>query len=322
MTLPELKFGGKRVLVVGDVMLDAYIYGDVERISPEAPVPVLHQKRIDYKPGGAANVAVGTARLGATTHLFGITGNDDYHNILLGLCSASSIQSHFLKLRSKTTIKQRIISRGQHLLRIDIEENSPLSLSQEVLLVDELKRLLKNEKWDAIIIQDYDKGVMSKKVLEAILEFSSSSTVITVDPKKRMFQEYRDITLLKPNLREFLEGVNIRDENLDHLTLIKIAGDYIKEKNIKNIMITMGAEGILYHNESETGLSPAFKKEIVDVTGAGDTVISVATLCLTLGFSLKEISRICNAAACVVCSKVGVYAPVPEEIEKILASQV
>lgn len=313
------EFSKKKVLVCGDVMLDVYVYGDVERISPEAPVPIVNIRKTEYKCGGAGNVALNVRRLGSGVYLVGMVGDDSAARILKKICERNDIEVDFLQLRRKTTVKKRIISKGQQLLRLDKEESDILKDEEQSVIAEKLNDIFSKHHFDAVIIEDYDKGFISPLVFEVIREWAHKRGMfIGVDPKKRNFLTYKDINLLKPNLKEFLDGIKLDHENISKENIGLNARNYRKNNRIKNLMITLGQDGIYYVNDFEEGLEATISREVVDITGAGDTVISIATLCLISGLNLKDTAKLCNSGAGVVCGKVGTYAPTPQEILTLL----
>jgi len=313
---------GLKVLVCGDIMLDVYTYGNVERISPEAPVPIVEVIKREYKPGGASNVAVNTCRLGCSTTLLGIVGDDEDSKILDELCHKSGINTIFLPLRNKTTRKERIIGARQQMMRLDIEENHPLPEEQVTEIINTIKKIMSKEKFDVIIMEDYDKGFFSAAVVEYIVSLKRDHKVfISADPKKRNFGLYRGISLLKPNLKEFIAGAGL-SYDASREEVFAAARSLRKNWNIEHLMITMGAEGIYYVNDREEGVAPARAMEVVDITGAGDTVVATASLCLASGLSLSETSFLCNISAGIVCGKLGTYAPTPHEIIQAMKSSI
>ncbi len=304
----------KKVLVVGDVMIDSYMIGSVNRISPEAPVPVVSIDERKYRLGGAANVALNVAAFGTRVYLCSIIGNDEKGKIFRSLLKENNLPDNGIisSENRKTTTKTRIISGGQHLLRIDDEDDSPISDDLKDIILSRISQIIDNEEIDILIFEDYDKGVLSPELIHKITALCRQNKIkTTVDPKKRNFDAYRDITLFKPNLKEFCEGCKIEKNN--NVEFLKpYAKDFIHKNNIDILMITLSENGILICTRKDYVHIPAEIRDIVDVSGAGDTVISVASLLLTTTESVREIARIANFAGGIVCEKIGV---VPIDVE-------
>ncbi len=316
-------FNNKKVLIIGDVMLDAYIWGKVERISPEAPVPVVTVVKREERLGGAANVGMNIRALGAQPVMCSVIGADDKGNTLRtlmlnsGLDDAGIIESP----HRFTTTKFRVLGNNTQMLRVDEETSSPLE--QEIFheLCGRIDRILKTENIEVIIFQDYDKGVITPELIDFVTEMAHEMHIpVTVDPKKRNFLFYRNTTLIKPNLLEMKEGLELDELSSDKKSLKKAARQLLELLNVSMIMNTLSENGVfILWNENGTfkeELLPAHRRNIADVSGAGDTVISVASLCLASGLEAKEIARLSNLAGGLVCEEAGV---VPVNKEKLLA---
>ena len=303
------KFKGKRILVIGDVMLDSYILGTVTRISPEAPVPIISLEKKDNRIGGAGNVALNLKNLGAAPIIATVIGNDSEGTILKELFVKRGISTEGLMISSKrkTTVKTRVISSKQQLLRIDSEDTHPLTVNNENALLAKIKLLLKNDL-DAVILEDYDKGVLNKHNIQEIITLANQLNIpVTADPKKENFHYYSGLTLFKPNLKELKEGLNLDFNFEQEKERFELAVDTLR-KNIPHTisLVTLSEHGVFICNENDKAYIPVHKREITDVSGAGDTVIAVATLCLLANASLTELATISNIAGGMVCEKPGV----------------
>ncbi len=310
-----------RALVIGDVMVDAYLWGKVDRISPEAPVPVVAVDKRESRPGGAANVAVNIHSLGAVPYICSVIGKDSAGAEFRKLITDSGMFDDGIISSSQrtTTIKTRVIGNNHQLMRVDSEVVNPLSQTDSNLLVKKAAQLIRSKKPAVVIFEDYDKGVLNKTVIEAIVaEADKHGIPTTVDPKKNNFFHYRNVTLFKPNLKELREGLKTDLENPTEKALTKVASDFASKQKIKSLLITLSEKGVYYYSKKDLGIIPAHLRNISDVSGAGDTVISVASLALASGMSLKEIAAISNLAGGLVCEKVGV---VPIE-RKLLLDEV
>jgi len=308
-----------KAMVIGDVMIDSYIFGKVERISPEAPVPVVHINRREMRPGGAANVAINLEALGASTVLCSVTGNDESGEKFNSLLKAEGLGDHGI-LRSNahtTTVKTRVIGNNHQLIRVDDETLKDLSGTDETEFISHCLAIIKNEKPNVIIFEDYDKGVITEKLISAITGYASDAGIpVTVDPKRKNFNAYRNITLFKPNLHELQTGLGVSIEKADITTLKTVVSGILKERNMEMVMVTLSEAGVFIATKSETALFPAHVRTISDVSGAGDTVISVASLCLAAGLAPSAIAKLSNLAGGLVCEQVGV---VPVDKEKLKA---
>ena len=298
-------------------MMDIYIIGTSDRLSPEAPVPVVDQKETYKLPGGAANVALNFKGLEAEVCLCGYVGNDQSGHELLELLDSVEVKSKgvLLSPHRRTTEKVRIISNERQILRIDREDRHYLNPEEEEDLLSTIKDQIVYEKPEIIVFQDYNKGVLTPRIIHEVLKIAKERGIfISVDPKKHHFFEYQGANLFKPNLTEYIEA-NGLDRSLDldqiHLRL----SDDLKKIGCENIMITLSEKGILAANEHDILISEANKDKVKDVSGAGDTVLAVATLAVFSGFSLSEAAWICNRAAGIVCKKSGV---IPISLEELV----
>ena len=310
-------FKGKKVLIVGDVMLDAYIIGKVDRISPEAPVPVVNIEKKESRLGGAANVALNIAALNAEPILCSVIGNDsegaELINILKNqnLSIAGIIQSN----HRKTTTKTRVLGNKHQLLRIDNEITSDLIPTDNDLLIANYKTHL--AACDVVILEDYNKGVLNEENIGVLIELANQAgKPITVDPKKNNFLAYKNVTLFKPNLKEIKEGLNT-EKNLKLAENLQEAVNLL-HSHLQNTytMVTLSEDGVMITNHQQYEIIPAHIRNIADVSGAGDTVISVASLCLACGADMFTTAALANLAGGLVCEENGV---VPINIEKLKA---
>jgi rfaE bifunctional protein kinase chain/domain len=317
-------FRNKKVLVIGDVMLDRYMIGNVQRISPEAPVPVVELKKEEDRLGGAANVALNIISLGAEVVLASVVGNDAYGQRILDLCAENQIESNtILKINSRpTTVKTRILGNKQQLLRIDYELNEYLNEAEEKKFLDFVLPSITNE-FDAVIFEDYNKGLLTERIIQELISRCKQNNIPTaVDPKLKNFFSYKGVTLFKPNLKELKEGTGLSFNFPSEKLLFEHAISLLNEK-IQNsyTFVTLSEYGVAISNHSSTDYIDAHVRNISDVSGAGDTVIAVATLCLCSGCSMKEIAQISNLAGGLVCEKSGVVsinsAELVDEVEKL-----
>jgi rfaE bifunctional protein kinase chain/domain len=305
-----------KVLVIGDVMIDSYLWGRVDRISPEAPVPILNVQKREIRLGGAANVALNVQALGAIPILCAVVGNDLDGKNFQQLLSDNKLSSEGIVFSEEriTTIKHRIISGSHHMLRVDQETDKEITSNEKKKLLEKITALLPGI--DVIIFEDYDKGVLNEEVISSVIKQAKAMNIPTiVDPKKRNFLHYNGATLFKPNKKEMKEGLKI-DNDLNDLKEIEKSVQLLKEKmQLDGVLITLSEQGVYIHDEEEKVHLPAHVRKISDVSGAGDTVVSTAALCLALGLPAKTIAAFSNLAGGLVCEQVGV---VPIEKKKLL----
>ena len=307
------KFASSTVLVIGDVMIDAYLKGSVGRISPEAPVPIVDVEERYYRLGGAANVAINLQSLGATPLLCSVIGNDEKSHEFLSLMKEHGLATDCLYHSShrKTTIKYRILANARQVLRVDDEDAFLLDDEEQKAFLAMLQQVLSSRHVDAIIFEDYDKGVISAPLIAQVVAWAKEKNIIvTVDPKKRNFSSYQGVTLFKPNRKELSEGVE--NAAADEDSLLRVMRDFALQNNIRYLFTTLSEKGVaLYDRERDSSFTqPAYLRRISDVSGAGDTVISVVTLCLLAGLQPEQAARIANLAGGIVCEYSGVT-PVP-----------
>ena len=296
------------VFVVGDVMLDKYIRGVVNRISPEAPVPILEINSTSKSPGGAANVALNLHGLKLNTILFSVIGKDESANSLSTFLMDKGLSTEGLLQSSsrKTSKKIRIMSNGQHLLRMDEEDVHPLLKEEERKLLDLIQVLWKKYKPKMLILQDYNKGVLTPFLIDALLTLAKNESVpVAVDPKNDHFWHYKEVAIFKPNRREIQKNLPFLFEN--SLTDLKKVSDYIFDKlNTQMAVITLGENGIWLANRSSNVWIKGIKQEIIDVCGAGDSVIACLVWSYIYNYDLETMGKLANAAGAQVCSRSGV----------------
>lgn len=311
-------FNQLKILIIGDVMIDSYLWGKVDRISPEAPVPIVAVNKKENRLGGAANVAINIQALGATPILCSVIGNDDNAKLFLKLLKEQNLSEHGI-IHSEhrvTTVKTRVIGHNHQMLRVDEEIDTNVNENETTLLANRIKALLDEERIDAIIFEDYDKGVITQTLIESITTAANGKNIpTTVDPKKRNFLHYKNITLFKPNLKELKEGLKIDFDPNDLIALEEAVQRLKTQQNMGMAMVTLSELGVYIQTENSKALIPAHIRNIADVSGAGDTVISVATLCLALGLEPEQIATLANLAGGLVCEKTGV---VPIDKQQLL----
>jgi rfaE bifunctional protein kinase chain/domain len=302
-------FNDMKVAIVGDVMIDSYVMGKVHRMSPEAPVPVLLLDKEENRLGGAANVALNLKALGAEVYLCSVIGTDTAATKFQHLLTESKIQNQEIIQSDdrKTTVKTRVLSGTQHVLRIDQEDTSDLSRSLEDALIQATKRRI-DLGIDALIFEDYNKGVLTHRVITELIAYAQEKGVkTTVDPKKDNFLSYRGVNLFKPNLKEIKEGLDVNIDVVNNPHSIVDGAKQLRDKlNHELTLITLSEHGVFVENDTSWKIIPAHLREITDVSGAGDTVIAVATLCLIAGLSPAEIASIANLSGGLVCEHSGV----------------
>lgn len=309
MTLDELfsQFDNLRVLIVGDVMLDSYVWGRVERISPEAPVPVVTVDRRERRLGGAGNVLLNVQALGAEAIICSVIGTDAPGDLLeQELCDRGLNCDGLIRSSDRiTTIKERIIASSQQIVRVDTETDKYITANERAQLVQKAKVLIPT--CHVVIFEDYDKGVLSKEAIAEITDFANAQNVPTVvDPKKRNFLSYQNTTLFKPNLKELREGLKV-DFDVDNAADFQAVVDQLKATlNLKGALITLSERGAFIDYNGETLKLPAHIRQIADVSGAGDTVISIAACCVALKQSPAVIAGLSNLGGGLVCESVGV----------------
>jgi len=298
-------FANTKILIVGDVMLDRYLWGDVARISPEAPVPIVRLRSETQAPGGAANVAANIEGLGATAFLIGCVGNDrDANAVDMILVEAGVNSVKLVRCGSRqTTVKTRIIAHHQQITRVDQETVDPLAQSEKAELLLAIKEVA--PQVTAIVLSDYAKGVLDEEVVQATIAIAKTADIpVIVDPKGCDYIKYRGAKLLTPNRKEAIEACRMDDEMTD---VVDVAGaQLLAENDVEAILITQGEEGMsLFTRSGENLRLRASARDVYDVTGAGDTVIATLAVTLAAGFDIQTAARLANAAAGIVVEQVG-----------------
>lgn len=326
MNYPKIfdSFKDMKVAIIGDVMVDAYIKGKVNRMSPEAPVPVLLLNKEENRLGGAANVALNLKALGAQVYLCSVIGQDHTGSTLIALLENSDIHSNEIirDANRKTTVKTRVLSGTQHVLRIDQEDTHQIDEKVEDSLIHSVK-LRMDKGLDALIFEDYNKGVLTKRVITELISYAKSKGIkTTVDPKIDNFLSYQGVTLFKPNLKEMIEGLSVNIDVVNRPETLVEAAKKLRETLQHNItLVTLSEHGIFVEDESNWHRIPAHLRDITDVSGAGDTVIAVATLGLIANLTPTQIASIANIAGGLVCEHSGVVSvdkfKLLQEVEKL-----
>lgn len=300
----QSRFSEQRVMVVGDLMLDTYLWGDAERISPEAPVPVIRVRDVNHNPGGAANVALNVSTLSAQASVLGIVGEDNEGKKLSTLLQNSGIDTTgiiFVPDRP-TTVKTRIIAHNQQVVRTDREARSVINHEIRRVMNERLDQILPHVQ--GIIIEDYDKGLLSPETIELILKRAAERNLpVYVDPKKKNFLQYSGVRLLKPNAQELAQAAGIEGPSEG----FAVACQRLRqEQHIEILLITQGERGLVLFTQEGEETIPTKARRVHDVSGAGDTVISTFTLSDLVGATPKEAATLANYAAGRVCEEVGV----------------
>jgi rfaE bifunctional protein kinase chain/domain len=312
------RFQEQRVLIIGDVMVDSYLWGKVDRISPEAPVPVVAVQRREQRLGGAANVALNVKALGAHSVLASIIGKDRDGDLLLELLKQEGLsQEGIVRLNRPTTVKTRIIGNQHQLLRVDEEDDSSLKSEDTTSFISHITRLLNSSSFDVIIFEDYDKGLISETLIQSVVALAKEKKIlIAVDPKKRNFLSYQGVDLFKPNLKEIKEGLKIEVDPRSSTSLAAADAHLREVLSHTWSLITLSENGMFASNGQEVIQVPSRPVIISDVSGAGDTVISMAALCLAAGADIQMSTFLANLAGGSVCEKPGV---VPMNAASLLA---
>jgi D-glycero-beta-D-manno-heptose-7-phosphate kinase len=304
-------FSKLKVGVIGDVMLDTYMWGHVDRISPEAPVPVVQLEEKEYRIGGAGNVALNCHSLGSQVFILSLTGDDSEGLLLEELFNENLIDtSYLLKSPSRiTTSKTRIISRNQQMIRLDKEVTSDLDPRSEELLLQKVRSFIQTHDPDVMIFEDYNKGTLTERVIQEVITICKEAGVLTaVDPKRKNFFAYHHADIFKPNLGEVKQGLNLLIDEVNNSLLSKI---HLELKNVleHNIsFITLSDKGVFYQKDGLAKIIPSHLRNIADVSGAGDTVIAVAALVYTATQNVHLMAEVANIAGGLVCEEVGTVA--------------
>ena len=299
------KFKDVKVLVVGDVILDEYVYGKVERISPEAPVPILAQYKNEFRLGGAANVAANCASLGATTTLMSFVGADSAATIIQKMCEEKSVSTFFPGAKGRHTPRKiRYVSNGQQILRVDKESKGDIG----EVAIDESKLIDLLKKYDVVIVSDYNKGCVNKVLMDFLKE---NHKLIVVDPKPVNADLYHGVKLVTPNRKEAAQILGVEVDAINNHSM-----EFLAFKLASDVLVTMGEDGMIYCPIDGDQISfPAVAQEIFDVTGAGDTVVAVVSLAIAVGMEMEEACRLANKAAAQVVAKFGTATVDMESLE-------
>ena len=313
------RFKNKRILVVGDLILDHYIFGDVERISPEAPVPVVWARREKYLGGGTANVGLNIVDLGARASLCGVIGDDYFGKVLLSLIKDKGINTDFVikDKRRPTTLKTRVIAQHQQVIRLDWESREEMSLDVCEKILKKAKRKIND--FDAIIIEDYGKGMINPCLVDGLVKLcKKKNKIVTVDPKEEHFDYYEGVTALTPNLKEAEYAAGFRVKKSSDIELLgKVVMDKMRPQAL---LVTMGEGGMRIFLDKKTYSIPTTALEVFDVTGAGDTVIAVFTLALTGKAPFLNAAVLANFAAGIVVGKLGASTTHPDELSETISN--
>ncbi len=311
------KFAELNVLVLGDAMVDSYLWGKVDRISPEAPIPIVTVTKQENRLGGAGNVSLNIQALGATPILVSIIGNDEKGRIFSELMDENHLSSEgiFVDEARMTTVKTRIISGGQQISRVDQEISTFINTEFEKEVFERIKEIIDRKQIHIVIFVDYDKGLITSGLIKNVIDLAKAKNILTVaDPKSRNFNNYDRVDLFKPNFKEFKEGLKLEIEKTDMNELKVISENFKKEKQIGLLFITLSELGVFLTNGVKQNYYPAEIRDIADVSGAGDTVVAAASLCLAAGLSIPFMAQLSNLAGGLVCEKLGV---VPIDLKQL-----
>ena len=300
-------FSRLKVLIIGDLMIDSYTWGRVSRISPEAPVPVVNVIRRESRLGGAGNVVLNIASLGATAVICSVIGDDAPGRELQKLILDSNLSTEGLIVEPgrMTTVKERIIAGSQQVVRVDSETESSISSSSQKALLAHIKDSISDV--DVIIFEDYDKGVLSAELIQSVISMAKENNIPTVvDPKRKNFFAYKGATLFKPNLHELRDGLGLMPMDFDVDHLAETVRKFKVSQEFTGVFVTLSERGVYIDFENDQQLIPAHIRQISDVSGAGDTVISIAACVLALGGSTEQIASLANLGGGLVCESLGV----------------
>jgi rfaE bifunctional protein kinase chain/domain len=305
------QFSQLKIGVIGDVMLDTYWWGKVDRISPEAPVPVIAVTNKEERIGGAANVALNLQALGTSVFLVSVIGKDADGNLLSELVKKKNINTDYIVHSNHriTTNKIRIISRNQHMMRLDAEVTDDLKNEDEGKLLSIVKKFIETIKPDVIVLEDYNKGVLTETAIEKIIAICKQHNIITtVDPKRKNFFSYKGADIFKPNLKEVKDALNIISEKTDIESLKNIHSQIAAKLQHKISLITLSEKGVFYQSDNDGEIISSHIRNVADVSGAGDTVIAVASLVYAASKDVNLMAAIANIAGGLVCEEVGTVA--------------
>ena len=300
-------FSRLKVLIIGDLMIDSYTWGRVSRISPEAPVPVVNVIRRESRLGGAGNVVLNIASLGATAVICSVIGDDAPGRELQKIILDSNLSTEGLIVEPgrMTTVKDRIIAGSQQVVRVDSETENSISLSSQQALLTLIKRSISDV--DVIIFEDYDKGVLNDSLIQAVISMAKENNIPTVvDPKRKNFFAYKGATLFKPNLHELRDGLGLMPSDFDADHLAETVRKFKVSQEFTGVFVTLSERGVYIDFENDQQLIPAHIRQISDVSGAGDTVISIAACVLAMGGTTEQIASLANLGGGLVCESLGV----------------
>lgn len=300
-------FSRLKVLIIGDLMIDSYTWGRVSRISPEAPVPVVNVIRRESRLGGAGNVVLNIASLGATAMICSVIGDDAPGRELQKIILDANLSTDGLIVEPSrmTTVKERIIAGSQQVVRVDSETENSISLSSQQALLAHIKDSMSDV--DVIIFEDYDKGVLSAELIQSVISMAKENNIPTVvDPKRKNFFAYQGATLFKPNLHELRDGLGLMPTDFDADHLAETVRKFKVSQEFSGVFVTLSERGVYIDFENDQHLIPAHIRQISDVSGAGDTVISIAACVLALGGSTEQIASLANLGGGLVCESLGV----------------
>jgi len=300
-------FSRLKVLIIGDLMIDSYTWGKVSRISPEAPVPVVNVIRRESRLGGAGNVVLNISSLGATAVICSVIGDDAPGRELQKIILDANLSTDGLIVEPgrMTTVKERIIAGSQQVVRVDSETENSISLSSQQALLAHIKDSISDV--DVIIFEDYDKGVLSAELIQSVISMAKENNIPTVvDPKRKNFFAYQGATLFKPNLHELRDGLGLMPTDFDADHLAETVRKFKVSQEFSGVFVTLSERGVYIDFENDQHLIPAHIRQISDVSGAGDTVISIAACVLALGGSTEQIASLANLGGGLVCESLGV----------------
>ncbi len=304
-------FSSLKIGVIGDVMLDTYMWGKVERISPEAPVPVVTLHHKEYRIGGAGNVALNCQSLGAQVTVLSVTGSDTEGFLLEELMEGNNIDpSYLVKSTDRiTTNKTRIIGRNQQMMRVDAEMTTDLAAQNEKALLDKVQSYIFTADPDVIILEDYNKGVLTENVIQKVIGLCKEAGIVTaVDPKRKNFFSYKGVDIFKPNQKEVKDGLNMIFSETNLPMLKNIHQELQKILQHKISFITLSEKGVFYEQDTRSGIIASHLRSIADVSGAGDTVIAVASMVYAVTKNVHLMAEVANIAGGLVCEEVGTVA--------------
>jgi len=310
------KASSLKLLVIGDLILDHYIYGEANRISPEAPVPIINKSHETYLPGGAANVALNLKQFGVDLTLIGSVGNDIDAERLTNLLDKDRVNHLLLNTEKPTTVKTRVIARNQQILRIDSESTKYLTSSEFITIKSFINEQLDKVSYDGIVISDYNKGLLSSDLIQVIITRAKEDNIpVFVDPKNSNYWEYKDVTIFKPNKKELYDALDDKNVSLDN-ALEKT----INQLNCDHLVCTLSQDGIVIKNKEHSIYKKGLNVEVADVSGAGDSAFAMIIVSFLLGYNWNTILELANLSGAQACQKVGVSLIVPSSIEKSMSN--